>query len=336
MNKTIINWIKKKKKGLYCIPGDFYIDPILPVDRALITHGHSDHAKPNNKKILCSIETKDIMKIRYGKSYCGTSQIIDFNESLKINNVIVKSLPAGHILGSTQFLIEFNGYKLLVSGDYKRRFDPTCSLYEPTKCDTFITEATFGLPIFKHPEDKIEVQKLINSLEENKDSTHLVGVYALGKCQRLISLLRQLGYEKSIYLHGALMKITEYYAKKFINLSGLKNVSLFSTKELQNNLILCPPSALNDKWSQKFINVIKGYASGWMQIRQRVKQKNIELPLIISDHADWDEILLTVKDVQASEVLVTHGREEALVYSLKEKKLKSSALNLIGFEDENE
>ena len=116
MNKTIINWIKKKKQGLYCIPGDFYIDPILPVDRALITHGHSDHAKPNNKKILCSIETKDIMKIRYGKSYCGTSQIIDFNESLKINNVIVKSLPAGHILGSTQFLIEFNGYKLLGGG----------------------------------------------------------------------------------------------------------------------------------------------------------------------------------------------------------------------------
>ena len=237
MNKTIINWIKKKQR-LYCIPGDFYIDPILPVNRALITHGHSDHAKPNNKKILCSIETKDIMKIRYGKSYCGTYQIIDFNESLKINNVIVKSLPAGHILGSTQFLIEFNGYKLLVSGDYKRRFDPTCSLYEPTKCDTFITEATFGLPIFKHPEDKIEVQKkLINSLEENKDSTHLVGVYALGKCQRLISLLRQLGYEKKYLFTWSLMKITEYYAKKFINLSGLKNVSLFSTKELQNNLI---------------------------------------------------------------------------------------------------
>ncbi len=336
MYKTNINWIKKKKEGLYCIPGDFYIDPIQPVDKALITHGHSDHARPNNKRILCSIETKDIMKIRYGESYCDSSQTIDFRDSLKINNVSVKSFPAGHILGSTQFLIEFNGYKLLISGDYKRRFDSTCVQYEPTKCDTFITEATFGLPIFKHPDDKTEVQKLINSLEQNQNSTHLVAVYALGKCQRLISLLRQLGYEKNIYLHGSLIKITEYYVKKFRNLSGLKNVSLFSTKELQNNLILCPPSALNDKWSQKFINVIKGYASGWMQIRQRIKQKNIELPLIISDHADWDEILLTVKDVQASEVLVTHGREEALVYSLKEKKLKSNALNLIGFEDENE
>ena len=217
------------------------------------------------------------MKIRYGESYCDSSQTIDFKDSLKINNVSVKSFPAGHILGSTQFLIEFNGYKLLISGDYKRRFDSTRVQYEPTKCDTFITEATFGLPIFKHPDDKTEVQKLINSLEQNQNSTHLVAVYALGKCQRLISLLRQLGYEKNIYLHGSLIKITEYYVKKFRNLSGLKNVSLFSTKELQNNLILCPPSALNDKWSQKFINVIKGYASGWMQIRQRIKQKNIEL-----------------------------------------------------------
>ncbi len=336
MKKTNINWIKKKKEGLYCIPGSFYIDPIFPVERALITHAHSDHARPNNKKILCSKETKDIMKLRYGDRYCESFQIINYNESLKINDVFVKVLPAGHILGSVQFLIEYNGYKLLISGDYKRSLDSTCLPYEVAKCHTFITEATFGLPIFKHPPDKIEIQKLIKSINSNKNSTHLIGVYALGKCQRLICLLRGIGYEKPIYLHGALIKICEYYNKKKINMGILKNVSLTTPINLKNNLILCPPSSLNDKWSQKFINKIKGYASGWMQIRQRIKQKNIEVPLVISDHADWEEILQTVNDVVPEEVLVTHGREEALVHYLQQQKYKSNALNLIGFEDENE
>ena len=336
MKKKNINWIKKKKEGLYCIPGDFFIDPILPVEKALITHAHSDHARPNNKYILCSSETKDIMKLRYGDKYCQSCQVVNYNESIKIKDVYVKVLPAGHILGSVQFLIQYHGHRLLISGDYKRRFDLTCLPYEVTNCHTFITEATFGLPIFKHPPEKKEIQKLINSIKNNKDSTHLIGVYALGKCQRLISILRSIGYDKTIYLHGALFKISEYYNNKFNNMGIIKNVSSATPVSLKNNLILCPPSSLNDKWSQKFINIVKGYASGWMQIRQRIKQKNIEVPLVISDHADWDEILQTVEDVVPEEVLVTHGREEALVYFLKQQKYKSNALNLIGFEDEDE
>ncbi len=336
MTKTKINWLIKKKEGLYCIPGDFFIDPILPVEKALITHAHTDHARPNNNLILSSKETIDLMKLRYGRNYCLKSQTIKFNEVVNINNLKISIYPAGHILGSVQFLIEYNGYRLLISGDYKRASDITCIDYEPVKCDSFITEATFGLPIFNHPNDKEEAQKLISSLINNKNSTHLIGVYALGKCQRLITLLRSLGYDKTIYLHGALIKICDFYSDIGINLGKIKKVTETSPSELLDSLILCPPSSLNDKWSQKFKNTIKGYVSGWMAIRQRVKQRNIELPIIISDHVDWKGILKTVSDVAPSEVLVTHGREEALVYYLSKKNYKTSALNLIGFEDENE
>ena len=336
MRKTNINWLKKKREGLYCVPGNFFIDPVFPVEKALITHAHTDHARPNNKFIFSSKETIELMHLRYGESYCSDFQIARFDEKIKINDVTVQIHPAGHILGSIQFLINYNGYRLLISGDYKRTKDKTCLSYEPVKCDTFITEATFGLPIFNHPNDQSEVKKLIKSIKANVNKTHLVGVYALGKCQRLITLLRNLGYDETIYLHGALTKISNFYSKNNIKLGNISNISECSKSEYANKLVLCPPSSLNDKWSQKFKNVVKGYASGWMRIRQRVKQKNIELPLILSDHADWDEILKTVNDVNPNEVLVTHGREEALVNYLTKKNFKSSALNLIGFEDENE
>ena len=336
MRKTNINWLKKKREGLYCIPGNFFIDPVFPVEKALITHAHTDHARPNNKSIFSSKETIELMHLRYGESYCSDFQIARFDEKIKINDVTVQILPAGHILGSIQFLINYKGYRLLISGDYKRTKDKTCLSYEPVECDTFITEATFGLPIFNHPNDESEVKKLIKSIKANVNKTHLIGVYALGKCQRLITLLRNLGYDETIYLHGALTKISDFYSKNNIKLGNISNISECSRSEYANKLVLCPPSSLNDKWSQKFKNVVKGYASGWMRIRQRVKQKNIELPLILSDHADWGEILKTVNDVNPNEVLVTHGREEALVYYLTKKNFKSSALNLIGFEDENE
>ena len=336
MRKTNINWLKKKREGLYCVPGNFFIDPVFPVEKALITHAHTDHARPNNKSIFSSKETIELMHLRYGESYCSDFQIARFDEKIKINDVTVQIHPAGHILGSIQFLINYNGYRLLISGDYKRTKDKTCLSYEPVKCDTFITEATFGLPIFNHPNDQDEVKKLIKSIKANVNKTHLVGVYALGKCQRLITLLRDLGYDETIYLHGALTKISDFYSKNNIKLGNISNISECSRSEYANKLVLCPPSSLNDKWSQKFKNVVKGYASGWMRIRQRVKQKNIELPLILSDHADWGEILKTVNDVNPNEVLVTHGREEALVNYLTKKNFKSSALNLIGFEDENE
>ena len=163
MRKTNINWLKKKREGLYCVPGNFFIDPVFPVEKALITHAHTDHARPNNKSIFSSKETIELMHLRYGESYCSDFQIARFDEKIKINDVTVQIYPAGHILGSIQFLINYNGYRLLISGDYKRTKDKTCLSYEPVECDTFITEATFGLPIFNHPNDQDEVKKLIKS-----------------------------------------------------------------------------------------------------------------------------------------------------------------------------
>ena len=336
MKLTNANWLIKKKEGLYCIPGDFYIDPLYPVKKALITHAHTDHARPNNNLILGTKQTIEIMKIRYAKSYCTNYQVINYNSPLTINNIDITFIPAGHILGSSQILIEYNGCKVLISGDYKRVEDKTCKGYENKECDIFITEATFGLPIFSHPFDKDEIKKLLESVIKNNQKPHLIGVYALGKCQRILSLLRDAGYDETIYLHGALMKITDYYVSEGVRIGKVKNTSNLNLSELKNQIILCPPSALHDKWSRKFKNPIKGIVSGWMNIRQRIKQKNIQLPLIISDHADWNDILLTTKENNPEKVLVTHGREEALVFQLNKLGYDAKALNLLGYEDEYE
>jgi len=192
------------------------------------------------------------------------------------------------------------------------------------------------LPIFSHPFDKDEIKKLLESVIKNNEKPHLIGVYALGKCQRILSLLRDAGYDETIYLHGALMKITDYYVSQGVRIGKVKNTSDLNLSELKNQIILCPPSALHDKWSRKFKNPINGIVSGWMNIRQRIKQKNIQLPLIISDHADWNDILLTTKENNPEKVLVTHGREEALVFQLNKLGYEAKALNLLGYEDEYE
>ncbi len=330
------SWLKKKKEGLYCIPGDFFIDPILPVKNAVITHAHTDHARANNTNVLATFDTIEIMKIRYGENFCERYQIINYNEKLYISNVSVKLIPAGHIIGSAQICLEYKGHKVVISGDYKRVFDKTCAEYQIEKCHTFVTEATFGLPVFSHPRDVDEIEKLINSLLQNDKCIHLIGVYALGKCQRVISLLRDIGYNETIYVHTALLKISEYYVNRGIDLGKIKKVSCLEPSNFSNQLVLCPPSALNDRWSRKFKNSIKGIVSGWMNIKQRVKQKNIQLPIVISDHADWDDILLTVKEINPNQVLVTHGREEALIFQLQSMGYKSQALNLLGYEDDYE
>ena len=163
------NWLIKKREGLYCIPGNFYLDPSYPVDLALITHSHTDHARPGNNKILATNDTINIMKIRYGKNYCNYSQKIDLNKSINVNGVNIKFISAGHIIGSAQIYLEYKGEIVIISGDYKRRKDVTCAPFEVKKCHTFITEATFGLPIFTHPEDKQEAKKIIKSMENNKE-----------------------------------------------------------------------------------------------------------------------------------------------------------------------
>ena len=317
-------------------PLNIFIDPQYPVEKAIISHAHADHAKSGHDKVLATKETIDIMKIRYGENCANSFQVINYGESLKINDVEITLYPAGHILGSAQILINFKGQKTLVTGDYKTVDDKISTPFELIKCNTLVSEATFGLPIFRHPNANEEIKKIITSLNKNTQSTHLIGCYALGKAQRVISLLRDSGYKEKIFIHGALEKICRYYMNNNIKLGNLEKISNLKDFDFKNNIVIAPPSALKDRWSRRFKNKISSQASGWLSIKQRVKQNQIEIPLVISDHSDWNELTKTITNTRAEKVLLTHGNEEALVYWCKKKGIDAFPLSIHGMKEKVE
>lgn len=327
--------LRLRPEGLWCPEGDFYIDPIRPVPRALITHGHSDHARSGHGSVLATRETLDIMAIRYGGSFAGSTEEARLGEARTIGGVTVTFHPAGHVLGSAQIAIEKHGARIVASGDYKRERDPTCAPFEVVPCDIFITEATFGLPVFCHPPAAEEIRRLLDSMRQFPERTHIVGAYALGKAQRLIALAREAGYTETIYLHGALIRLCDYYRSRGIDLGPLEPATSENAPPA-GALVIAPPSAVDDRWSRRFADPLASFASGWMRIRQRVRQRGMELPLIISDHADWDELTVTIRETGASEVWVTHGREEALVRWCELNGISARPLHLAGYEDEAE
>jgi putative mRNA 3-end processing factor len=329
-------WLKPTSKGLYCEPGDFYIDPAWPVARAIVTHGHGDHARPNHRHVLATPETLAIMRSRFGTESGTALQPLAYGETLRLGEVAVRLAPAGHVLGSAQVVLEHAGSRIVVSGDYKRRPDPTCAPFEVQPCDVFITEATFGLPVFRHPPDAQEIDKLLHSLRLFPERCHVVGVYALGKCQRVLALLRRQGYGEPVYLHGALAAMCALYEELGVDLGPLRPVAGVPRDALKGRIVLAPPSAISDLWSRRLPDPVIAMASGWMRVKQRAKQRGVELPLVISDHADWDELTATLQEVGAGEIWVTHGAEEALIRQAALKGLKARALSLRGFEDEAE
>src|ERR1700694_4648167 len=210
--------------GLCCKPGGFHIDPVRPVERAVITHGHSDHARPGHGAVLATQETLDMMRLRYGDNFARSTQAIAYGEELKLGDVRIKFHPAGHVLGSAQIAVSCKDTCIVASGDYKDAPDPTCAPFEMVPCDVFITEATFGLPVFRHGHAADEIKKLLASVALFPERAHLVGAYSLGKAQRVIALLRAAGYDAPIYLHGAMEKITRYYQSRGIALGELRLV----------------------------------------------------------------------------------------------------------------
>ncbi|TVR96735.1 MAG: ligase-associated DNA damage response exonuclease [Rhodospirillales bacterium] len=331
--RLLPNWLKLTAQGLWCEAGDFFIDPGRAVARAVITHGHADHARPGHGHVLATPETAAIMRIRYGDRAGGTIDPLPLGEPRRIDGVTVRFVPAGHILGSAQVVLEHAGTRVVVSGDFKRQADPTCQPFEPVACDLFITEATFGLPVFRHPPDAVAVDRLLTSLSTFPERAHLVGVYALGKAQRLIALLRAAGYDRTIWLHGALTRLCDLYREQGVFLGELALCSGGRRKELAGEIVLCPPAALADRWSRAFPDPVIAMASGWMQVRQRARQRGVELPLVISDHADWDQLTGTIREVTAPRVLVTHGQEDALVHWARSLGLEADALSLTGYDD---
>jgi putative mRNA 3-end processing factor len=328
------SWLTVDPRGLYCRPGGFHIDPHSPVNRAVITHAHSDHARAGHDHVLGTRETLALMKARLGTAARLGTQTLALGEALRVGDVTVRLVPAGHVLGSAQVVIEWRGRRAVISGDYKRSADPTNPPFELMPCDLFVTEATFALPVFSHGDAKGEVAKLLKSLRQFPERAHVVGVYGLGKCQRLTALLREAGYAEPIYLHGALVACCEVYEEFGVDLGALKSATGASRDELTGAVVLAPPSAIADRWSRRMPDALTAFASGWMRVRARARQRGVELPLVISDHADWRELTRTIHETGAHEVWVTHGREDALLHHIQSTGRIGRALAVIGREDE--
>ena len=316
--------------------GSFHIDPTRPVERALITHAHSDHARAGHGAVLATQETLDLMRLRYGENFAGTTQALGYGESVDLGGAKVTFHPAGHVLGSAQIAVEAGGLRVVASGDYKNVPDPTCAPFELVPCDVFITEATFALPVFRHGDPDEQIARLLGSVALFPERAHLVGAYSLGKAQRVIALLRKAGYAAPIYLHGAMESITGYYTSRGTALGELRAVRGAAKTELAGTITICPPSALSDVWTRRFPDPVTAFASGWMRIRARARQHGVALPLVVSDHADWDGLIATIAATGAGEIWVTHGQEDALVHWCATRGLKARPLDIVGYGDEDE
>jgi len=327
------SWIEPRPEGIYVRPARAWVDPSQPMPVALVTHGHADHARGGHGQVWATPETLAIMACRYGPQ---EGNPVAYGETVTLGDVAVSFVPAGHVLGSAQIVLEHRGERVVVSGDYKRRPDPTCAPFEPVPCDIFITEATFGLPVFRHPATEEEVDRLLQRLHDNPDRCILVGAYALGKAQRLIMELRGRGHRDPVYIHGALQRLCDLYREWGIELGELRPATDATKDELKGRIVIAPPSALNDRWSRRLPDPVTAMASGWMRVRQRARQRLVEMPLIISDHGDWDELTGTIREIAPKEVWITHGREEALKHWCMTHQIKARELNLVGYEDEDD
>ncbi len=329
--------------GLYCPPGDFFIDPVRKVDRAVITHGHADHARAGHAAVLATPETLAIMAARYGEDFTGSRQAAAYGDNTVINGVSVTLIPAGHVLGSAQAVVEKDGLVIAVSGDYKRRADPTCAPFEPPRCHVYVSEATFALPVFRHPDDRSEIAKLLASVRQFPERAHVVGAYSLGKAQRVIALLREAGYDAPVYIHGAMDRLSALYEAHGVPLGDLRPATVRekgkaggAKRDFAGQIVVAPPSSMTDVWARRFPDPVTAFASGWMRIRQRAKQRGVELPLILSDHADWDELTDTVREIRPDQLWITHGREDALARWAALEGIAATPLRLVGYEDEED
>ncbi|WP_043710366.1 ligase-associated DNA damage response exonuclease [Corallococcus macrosporus] len=313
-------------QGLYCVPGDFHIDPWRPVDRALITHAHGDHARGGSRRYLGARAGKGLLHRRLGAD--ATIDTLDYGERLDINGVTVSFHPAGHVLGSAQLRVEHGGETWVVSGDYKRAPDPTCAPFEVVPCDTFITEATFGLPIFRWDAAAQVAEDILRWWDANRalGRAAVLFCYALGKAQRLLAELAKLT-DRAVFVHGALHALVDVYRDAGVRMLPTQLVSeVEKGTSFAGALVLAPPSASGSTWMRRFGEYETGFASGWMRVRGNRRRRGFDRGFVLSDHADWPDLLRTVKDTQAERVLVTHGYTEPLARYLREQGVDAAPL----------
>lgn len=328
-------WIIADPGGIYVRPADVWIDPSRPQPHAAITHGHADHARSGHGTVYATPATLAIMALRYGVDAGGAGAVAcAYGTGFERGGVRFSFHPAGHVLGSAQIAMDYQGERVVVTGDFKRRVDPTCAPFEIVPCDVLVTEATFGLPVFRHPPTAGEIAKLVDAVSAEPERCVLVGAYALGKAQRVIAELRAAGWHDPLYLHGALEPMCRLYEAHGVPLGDLRSVTDSMKDAMAGAIVLAPPSALADRWSRRLPDPITAMASGWMRVRGRARARQVELPLIISDHADWDELTQTIVDVDARENWITHGSEEGLVRWCELHQRRARALHLVGREEE--
>jgi putative mRNA 3-end processing factor len=313
-------------EGLYCAPGGFYIDPWRPVDTAVITHGHGDHAHPSMGCYVAVDESVHIL----GKRLPGVNlRTYPYGESFRLGDVELSFHPAGHILGSSQVRLAYRGEVWVFSGDFKRDADPTCRPFEVVPCDVFISEATFALPVYRWPDFRGEVRKIYEWWQRNRSEGYnsVVACYALGKAQRLIAGLRELT-DEPLWVHGTIDELNHTYARAGLSWPLVHKVPLDEKERLTGALVLCPPAALGSSWSKRLTPKRVGFASGWMRLRGNRRRKGYERGFVISDHADWPALLRTVTETGARRVLFTHGNTDAIVRYLREKGIEARDLKL--------
>ncbi|NTX55371.1 ligase-associated DNA damage response exonuclease [Myxococcus sp. CA039A] len=312
--------------GLYCEPGGFHIDPWRPVERALITHAHGDHARSGHQRYLGTRAGEALLRRRVGAdSHIDT---LEYGESLKLGDVTVSFHPAGHVLGSAQVRLEHQGEVWVVSGDYKRAADPTCAPFEVVRCHTFITEATFGLPIFRWDDAREVAEDMLRWWDANRavGRSAVLFCYALGKAQRILAELARLT-DRTAFIHGALHGLVESYRDAGVKMLPTQLVSeVEKGTSFAGALVLAPPSAGGSTWMRRFGEAETGFASGWMRVRGNRRRRGFDRGFVLSDHADWPALLRTVADTGAERVLTTHGSAEPLARYLREQGVDASPL----------
>jgi putative mRNA 3-end processing factor len=312
--------------GLYCPPGDFYIDPWKPVANAVITHAHGDHLRHGSARYILARPGAAIAKLRLG----GDRELspVDYGTPLRVGAVILSLHPAGHILGSAQVRIEYGGRVWVVSGDYKRQTDPTCAAFEPLECDVFISEATFALPVYKWPATSQVVGEIYRWWKSNADRglASVLFCYSLGKAQRVLAELRSYTGEP-VYLHGAVDSLVGVYRHAGIEMVPTLTIAADRNTDFKGSLIVAPPSAAGTPWMRRFGDHASGFCSGWMRVRGDRRRRGYDRGFVISDHADWPALLETCRATKARKVLLTHGYSDALTRHLTESGIESSALN---------
>lgn len=317
------DWITVRPEGLYCVPGDFYIDPWRPVERALLTHGHGDHARPGSRHYLAVRQGAGILRRRLGAVDIET---VEYGETRHCNDVRVAFHPAGHVLGSAQVRLEYRGEVWTISGDYKLQPDATCAAFEPVPCHVFVTEATFGLPIYRWQPAPLIFESIQSWWDANAAAgrASVLFCYALGKAQRILGALD--AATGPIICHGSIEPFNALYAEQGIALAPTTPLAGLDRATLRRALVLAPPSAQRTPWLKRFGDYGDAFASGWMQLRGTRRRRGVDVGFVLSDHADWPGLLDAVAATGAQRVLVTHGLAQPLVRWLREQGLQADAL----------